>query len=212
MNFCWAEGEVISSRSAHCFTPDVFESLLATFCLAIKYTHSSGNLDTFFQSWFTEWKKWSIGKFWVAAHRVEVNDGNSWAIVHHAVIIYWKVGGFKQQLSRETNQLKKIVSYRFPDTDPGIIINYKINVMRGTWDHILSMPGFERFWLCQKMWMLQELSSCLHKRLFYKLKQSWFTHATTLASSAAHWLQVCSVPRLSGFYPKLWNREGGCRK
>lgn len=79
-----------------------------------------------------------------------MNDHSAWAILHCAVIIYWKVGSCKQQLSRETNQLKKIMSYSFPDSDPGKIINYKINVIHGTWDLILSMLGFERFWLCWK--------------------------------------------------------------
>lgn len=157
----------------HCFTPDVLESALTTFWWAIKCPHISGNLDTFFPMMtYCMKKKWGVGKFWIAAHRVEVNDHSTRAILHCAVIIYWKVGGCKQQLSRETNQLKKIMSYRFPDSDPGKIINYKINVIHGTWDLILSMLGFERFWLCWKMWMLQESSSCLYKRWFYKLKQS----------------------------------------
>lgn len=38
----------VSSGSAHRFTPNVFESPLATFWLAIKCTHRSGNLDTSF--------------------------------------------------------------------------------------------------------------------------------------------------------------------
>lgn len=174
MNFCWAEGTGISSGSVciashqECLNQPSqhFGEQLNALTLVEIRTLSS-------QWWFSAWKKkWGVGKFWIAACRVEVNDHSTRAIFHCAVIIYWKVGGCKQQLSRETNQLKKIMSYRFPDTDPGKIINYKINVIHGTWDLILSMLGFERFWLCWNIWMLQESSSCLYKRWFYKLKQS----------------------------------------